>query len=99
MRISQRILTLGLATTLGLGVLAPMASAKDNCKTDVAIGLGAATVALLATHHYAAGAVGVGLTILAAEPHPCRPICVEPVVRVERFRPEYRRDFRARGRW
>ena len=104
MKLSQRILTIGAASVIGLGVLAPMASA-DNCKTDVTIGLGAASVALLASHHYAAGVIGLGLTALAAESHPCRPVVCAPapVVRVERFRPEYRReyrrDFRDRGRW
>lgn len=100
MKLNQRLLSLGVASVIGLAVLAPMASA-DNPRTDVAIGLGAASVALLATHHYAAGAVGVGLTLLAAESHPCRPVCVEPapMVRVVPVRPDFRRDWRRDHRW
>jgi hypothetical protein len=104
MKLSQRFLAVGLVGVVGIGVLAPMASANDRTNRDVAIGLGVASLALLATHHYEAGAIGLGLTVIAAGPsvvrHPVV-ICEPPVrfVPVDRWRHDDRGRFRDRGRW
>jgi len=101
-KFNQRFLTVGLASVIGLGVLAPAASANDHGNRDLTIGLGVASVALLASHHYEAGAIGLGLTALAAGiDHRRRDYCDAPVryVPLDRWRHDDDRGGRDHRRW
>ncbi len=66
MNLNHRVLSVGLASFVGLGVLAPAAMANDRSRDGATIALGAASIALLATNHRDAGLVGLGLTAVAA---------------------------------